>query len=293
MALQWLWPPPWALAIPLWLATATLAFVGAVSTHNVMHSPMFSRRWMNCAWRGVQTLWYGQPVSVFVPVHNQSHHRHVQSRRDLTRTTRVDLGWQLANLVVGTQWQLAAKRGLDAWFATRPRSRIRRHLRQEGLLLIAFYGVLLALDWRSTLVFVWAPHLVASAGIRAVNYLQHDGCAYDASGFDHSRNFVGRPLNWLFLNNGFHTVHHLRPGVHWSQLPALHAELVAPHIHPALEVQSFGPWFWHHMVWPGLRIRYDGQPYEGQPSGEGPDLPWDPMVWRSEVVPCADRRRSG
>jgi fatty acid desaturase len=31
----------------------------------------------------------------------------------------------------------------------------------------------------------------------------------------------------LLFNNGIHTVHHFKPGVHWSELPALHAE----HVH--------------------------------------------------------------
>jgi fatty acid desaturase len=256
-----------------------------LSAHNVMHTPLFTRAWANHVWRGVQTLWYGQPVSLFVPVHNLSHHRHVQSRRDLTRTTRVDLGWQLANLVVGSQWQLAAKRDLDRWFGTRRGARTLRWFRQEGALLVAVYLVLLAVDWRRTLIVVWVPHLVGAFCIRAVNYLQHDGCDYDPTGYDHSRNFVGRAINWLFLNNGYHTAHHLCPGAHWSRLPTLHAERVAPHIHPDLDVPSFLPWFWRHMVWPGRRVRYDGQPYEAQPGGEGPDLPWFP----GEQVGIRDR----
>ncbi len=53
-----------------------------------------------------------------------------------------------------------------------------------------------------------------------------------------SRNFVSPTLNILLFNNGYHTVHHWRPGVHWSLTPKLHAE-VAAKIHPELLVKSW------------------------------------------------------
>jgi fatty acid desaturase len=31
------------------------------------------------------------------------------------------------------------------------------------------------------------------------------------------------PLSYLFLNNNFHVVHHMHPGVAWYKLPALYA----------------------------------------------------------------------
>jgi len=39
---------------------------------------------------------------------------------------------------------------------------------------------------------------------------------------------VTDPLyNLRTLNLGYHTAHHLRPRLHWSKLPALHARIVA------------------------------------------------------------------
>jgi fatty acid desaturase len=34
-------------------------------------------------------------------------------------------------------------------------------------------------------------------------------------------------FNALVFHNGFHTVHHERPGLHWSALPEAHAKIAA------------------------------------------------------------------
>jgi beta-carotene hydroxylase len=78
---------------------------------------------------------------------------------------------------------------------------------------------------------------VALFSIQVVNYLQHiETDAY--SEWNHSRNFVSWMLKALLFNNGYHTVHHLKPGVHWSELPRLHAQHAAQ-IHPALLQRSW------------------------------------------------------
>jgi len=277
VAIQWIAVPssPW-LAIPLYLATCLFSFVGAVHVHNVIHCPMFRQRWLNDANRVAMSLWYGQPVSVFVPIHNHSHHRHAQTRRDVTRTTKVDGDWQLVNMVRATRWGKAAGRDVKAYVKAQREqgSRFYTQFRTELVAVVVFGVVLLALSWWKAILYVFVPQMFGRFCIKAINYLQHDGCDYDLEGYDHSRNFVGRGFNWLFLNNGFHTMHHLRPGLHWSQLAAAHAERVAPHIHPALDVHNVATWFWTAIVWPGRRERFDGQPWESLPGGEGPDLPW-------------------
>ncbi len=269
-------PVSFALSVLAIAWISLLAFVGAISTHNVIHCPMFVRGWMNDVWRGVQTIWYGQPVSLFVPVHNHSHHKYAQTRKDLTRTTKATGTWQLLNLYRATQWQQAALRDAAVYFkAQRARGRkVWNDLVVEIAVMVTVFAVVLWIDWRRALVVFLIPHSVGVFLIKAVNFIQHDGCDYDQKGYNHSRNFVGPWFNWLFLNNGYHTVHHRVPGLHWSLTAARHAEQIAPHIHPALDVENFGGWFWTQIVWPGKRIRFDGAAYEWPPGGEGPDEPW-------------------
>jgi fatty acid desaturase len=80
------------------------------------------------------------------------------------------------------------------------------------------------------------PALLAPTFMLFTNYIQHVHC--DPTSPDrHSRNFVSPSANWLTFDNGYHTVHHDRPSVHWSQYASLHAARAAS-LHPSLNRHS-------------------------------------------------------
>ena len=80
------------------------------------------------------------------------------------------------------------------------------------------------------------PALVSLWTIMTFNYDQHVHTD-PWSKHNHSRNFVSWSLNFLLFNNGLHTAHHEKAGLHWSKLPELHAQ-IAPEIHPELKQRS-------------------------------------------------------
>jgi fatty acid desaturase len=55
-------------------------------------------------------------------------------------------------------------------------------------------------------------------------YEHHAGC-WPNKHIDSSRNRDNPLYNALTGNLGLHTAHHMRPGLHWSLLPALHAKI--------------------------------------------------------------------
>jgi beta-carotene hydroxylase len=84
------------------------------------------------------------------------------------------------------------------------------------------------------------------------NYLQHVH-ADEEDSWNHARNFTGRLLNFLLFNNGYHTIHHHKPGLHWSATPAAH-RAITPHIHPALNERSL-VWYLVRTYFLGVVIR--------------------------------------
>lgn len=265
------------VAIAGWvLLLCSQAFATAVITHNTVHVPMFEQPWANRAAQLVISALYGGSVSVFVRGHNFSHHKHTQTPRDLMRTTKARFRWNLLNQVlflaiVGP----GIERGNRA-FVDRERALAtpwyRQH-QQERWTVRCLTLLALVIDWRAALLFVLVPRVFGIWAITGINFTQHDGCA-PRSRYDHSRNFVGRLLNWFLFNNGYHTVHHDAPRLHWSELPARHAATVGPFIHPALDQRSLLGFCWRQYVYPGRRVRFDGAPVVLPPPE--PDVSWVP-----------------
>jgi fatty acid desaturase len=270
----WVLDPGGPLAVAWVVLTCLSSFTCAVIAHNTVHTPVFTRRWMNRVFQVWLSLSYGFPVSEFVPGHNLSHHRFMQHREDVMRTTKVDTGWNLLNFLLfffavapgvtigNYRYQAAMKTRLPAWN------------RQFQVEILAVWGVkatLLLLDWRKALLFYIVPHLFAMWGITTMNFLQHDGTDPEHP-VNHSRNFVGGVVNWFTFNNGYHGVHHDQPGLHWSLTPRAHAERFHPTIHPALEQPSLFGYMFAAFIYPGKRLTYDGKPVVIV--SEGPDADW-------------------
>ena len=245
------------------LGTAVIAYSSwlcAVVAHNTVHTPVFQRRWMNSAFQVWVSLSYGFPISDYIPGHNLSHHRFLQAREDVMRTSKVRFRWNLLNLLAFPFAVTPAILRSNARYQKLKASSAWRQQRwlEIGLVWGVKVGVLL-LDWRKALCFVLLPQLVANLGIVGINFFWHDGCDADHP-VNHSRNFTARLLNYLTLNNGYHGMHHEEPGLHWSLLPEAHARRIRPGLHPALEQRSLLAYAWRTFVYPGRRETFDGKP---------------------------------
>ncbi|MBX3230637.1 MAG: fatty acid desaturase [Labilithrix sp.] len=264
---------PW-LTAGLFSAACVGAFLAAVATHNTIHCPVFHSRTLEALWKCVLTLAYGHPIGSFVPGHNLSHHRHLETRADVMRTSKARARWNLINIVTFfpsiSGAMLRSEIGYVR-FAWRRRARWRRQLVLESCVLVVAALALAAVDYKRLLWCVVIPHVYAAWGVVTMNLLQHDGADTD-SPHNHSRSFIGKTVNWLTFNNGFHAVHHLRPGLHWSLLPAAHERLVVPHTDPRLIEPSLPAYLFRTYVFPGRRVRFDGRPVVLVEAGA--DAPW-------------------
>jgi fatty acid desaturase len=225
-----------------------LAYCAGVIAHNHNHCPTFVGRRANDFLSAWLSVFYGYPTFAWIPTHNQNHHRFVNRPGDATITWRARRENGALSALTFFFVSAAAQRPLIGQFLGDARRRSAReylgYTRQYWVLLgghasacilaMALYGGV-----RGAAVYVCAlgaPALAALWGLMFTNYLQHVDCD-PWSDWNHSRNFVSGWMNALVFDNGFHTVHHRRPGLHWSLLRAEHRRL-SRHIDPRLEERS-------------------------------------------------------
>lgn len=267
-------PPILALVRPSWTLTLVpvslyLGFCSGVLAHNQNHRPVFVGRLPNRLYSLWLSVFYGLPLWAWIPTHNQNHHKHVNAKGDATRT---DLSCPRDSFLSAV---------LYPWLST-PRhlpllrdylARLRSRNRQGYAWAVAQVAVIpvvhglaletfLAMHEPAVALYAFSatcllPAAFASWSMMFINYLQHVGCD-PHSPHNHSRNFVGQIENWLVFSAGLHTVHHERPGAHFSRYRALH-EARQHLIDPSLNQRSFFLFFLKRYFLPGRAVLPKGR----------------------------------
>ena len=230
-----------------------LSVAVAVITHNHNHLPIWRSKFLNTLTDNWLTVFYGFPIFAWIPTHNKNHHRLNNKEGDYTITYRFS---EKNNLVT-----LLSYPTISGFYQQRA---IRDHLKEQYksnrknfYLCILQYVVLatwiitfLLIDWQKALLFVIIPQQVSLFSVLIFNYVQHVH-ANEESEYNHSRNFTGG-LNFMLFNNGYHTIHHDKAGVHWSKVPEEHAK-IAHLIDDSLKERSFW-WYIFRAYFLGLFI---------------------------------------
>lgn len=203
-----------------------LSVAVAVITHNHNHLPIWRSKFLNTLTDNWLTVFYGFPIFAWIPTHNKNHHRLNNREGDYTITYRFSEKNNLVTLlsyptISGIYQQKAIRDYLKEQY---------RNNRSTFYLCIMQYVVLAAwiitfllIDWQKALLFVIIPQQVSLFSVLIFNYVQHVH-ANEESEYNHSRNFVGG-LNFMLFNNGYHTIHHDKAGVHWSKVPEEHKKI--------------------------------------------------------------------
>ena len=225
---------------PLYILALFMAISVAVISHNHNHLAMWKSKWANLVTSYVISVHYGHPAIGWVPTHNQVHHKLNNKPGDSSRSPKFfKKNHLLALLVYPTLTSMTQTKEINAYMKGLWR-RDKKAFAFAFSEYVVFFGFMVGiffLNWKKALLFYLIPQQVSLFVIQVFNYVQHVE-ADENSAWNHSRNFVSPVLNALLFNNGIHTVHHFKPGVHWSQTPVLHAEHVHK-IHPALLEPSF------------------------------------------------------
>lgn len=237
LVINWLQPEAnWFL-----VAWACLMAVSVTTiTHNHNHLRIWKNKWMNYFQDYWLTLFYGFPVFAWIPTHNKNHHKYNNREGDYTITYRVSERNNLFTLLsyptVSSYWQQKSIKKFLARAWEKKKSRFFYYISQY-VVLAAFIAVALLIDWKKALLYIVLPQQIGLFAVLVFNYLQHVG-ADEESEWAHSRDMLSPVMNALLFNNGYHTVHHDHPGIHWSRLPEEH-EKIKENLNPVLTETSF------------------------------------------------------
>jgi beta-carotene hydroxylase len=205
-----------------------MAVIVAVMAHNHNHLPMWKNKTLNILTDWWLTCFYGFPVWAWIPTHNKNHHRLNNKVGDYTITYRVSERNNLLTLLsypsISGFFQQIVLRAYLKEVKAKSKSQYYLCLAQIAVLIV-FVATALLIDWRKALLYVVIPQQMSTFSVLIFNYVQHVH-ADEESETDHSRNFVGWAINFFLLNNGLHTVHHDKAGIHWSKVPAEHKKIV-------------------------------------------------------------------
>lgn len=218
-----------------WPAWAWLAWIGIFSTlmsplaviiHNHEHHPVFKNFKVDRSFAVLRALAFGISPLLGRINHNLNHHAHSGFEEDWCRPS------QAGEHTLGRYWRYVRNTFSEYWtksFAPgnpRLEDRLQPWLKIELIATLVWGLIHLGLSPKIFVLAYVIPRLVSYYNIILINLFQHEECD-PTSEWNHSRNFTGFAINFLLYNNGYHTVHHNMPGLHWSKLPAAHREHAA------------------------------------------------------------------
>ncbi|WP_290517799.1 fatty acid desaturase [Alcanivorax sp.] len=190
--------------------------------HNHHHVNTFVKRPLNRLFEMVLYLQTGTSPLSWTLHHNIGHHQlYLDPDNDPSP-------WQQADGSLMPRWRYVLINTLRIYpeihrIGRQHPALYRRFLR---LLLLANIPLVAAfmLDPRNAFIVFLIPMISMLFMLLDNTYGQHAGTGYEDH-FHASRNVELKRYNLPSWNLGYHTAHHMLPGLHWSELPALHAKI--------------------------------------------------------------------
>lgn len=235
-----------ALMLPLVLFVLMIGvFIATLINHNHRHLHMFHPAWANRLLNYALTVAMGAPSTRLHAVHMLNHHKHYRTTDDWSHYSLA--GSRRGLLRTLTYCVNATMRmGLNRKTLELP-PEARRELRIEYASFVAWLLGWLVYDFKAAAIVFASAYLGGQFILLIANLINHDHCELD-SPYNLARTFDSRWENWLFLNHGFHAVHHRRTTLHWSKLRQVHDSHFRDKTDPDLQHRSFCGYFLRHYI---------------------------------------------
>ena len=231
------------IAVLAWAIFSMFPKAGVCAfNHHHQHVSTFHAAWANRLLEFMYALQTGVSSQAWVLHHSLGHHlNYLDQTKDESRWARDDgsrMGeWEYAWITTITAYP-------RAWAVGAKHPRQRRIFLVMGILTtLLIIGLVAYRPFNGLVQFVFVPFgMLFGTALATYNHHSNRDTA------DHMvacNNIIQRFYNVFTGNLGYHTAHHFRPGMHWSLLPALHAEIESKipkeaYVEPGVPWKYFG-----------------------------------------------------
>ncbi|GAA4375958.1 fatty acid desaturase [Hymenobacter koreensis] len=251
----------WWLAAAAYLFLNNIRFKGpfGLMLHCSCHRPIFKKQYgfLNHYLPWVIGPLFGQTPETYYTHHMGMHHAENNQTEDRSSTMHYQRdSWRGFLQYLGTFMFVGIFHMSHYFIQTRKRRFLFRSLRGE----IAFFALCIGLwlvNWPATLVVFVLPFVISRIIMMLGNWTQHAFVDAQDPGnsYTNSITCLNTKYNHKCWNDGYHTSHHVRPGLHWTEHPANFQKNVHKYIQHDSVVFD-GIHFLHVFAWL-MTKRYD------------------------------------
>ncbi|MBN8782555.1 MAG: fatty acid desaturase [Sphingobacteriales bacterium SCN 48-20] len=217
----WIW---WAVAVP-YFYISQLYFKGrfGLMFHCICHRKFFKKKYQ---WLHTYITWIICPLFGHAPEGYYSHHlgmHHVENNMD--DDTSSTMYYQRDNfgdfLKYFTTFILVGVKNTILYLYYRKRRKLYMRLTVGEYVYLAFCIGMCFVNLKATLVVCIVPLIFARFVMMLGNWTQHSFVdhAEPENLYKNSINCINTVYNQTCWNDGYHIIHHLRPGMHYTEMP--------------------------------------------------------------------------
>ncbi len=216
------WRFQWWYVIPYAVAFYLVAPPVILMLHCTMHRPFIKRRrWLTRFIPLSLSFLVGIPCG-YMEHHVGMHHPENNLPDDLSSTMAFQRDRFTHFLRYFGRFFFGIYLELPLYFVRKKRTRLAWRAMPMEFVHLAVMGAALALNWRAALCCLVVPFVLVRFMMMAGNWGQHAFIDPAAPGDSvrNSINCINSRYNTIAFNDGYHIVHHEKPALHWTEMPA-------------------------------------------------------------------------
>jgi fatty acid desaturase len=192
-------------------------------SHNFIHNNFFKSKKLNFIFSIINSMAMGLPQTLYYH-HHMNHHRYTNGEKDISSLFLFSKDKEREEGILSYSFIGFFRIDLLALAKRAKKKEDKVLLVSEMVGVIAFWGFLMALDWKFFCFFYLPIWYLGQVAALMENYFEHYGTKPGDRKTD-SVSCYNKIYNFLWFNNGYHQEHHYAPTVHWTKISEVKEKL--------------------------------------------------------------------